>query len=149
MRRHHLWKAFILAGVSALVVSGCAGRCVNCGKTVKVTTLGGVHFDFNRAVIKKAGRKALNEDIKLLKSNKSLDISIEGHCDIVGTDVYNQRLSERRATVVYDYFLKHGISASRMRTVGYGRSRPLVPNDSAANRAKNRRVEIHIIKARP
>ena len=91
----------------------------------------------------------LDEDVALLEKNKSLDISIEGHCDIVGSDSYNNRLSEKRAKAVYSYFLGQGIPTERMRTVGYGRTKPLVPNDTPANRARNRRVEIHVIKARP
>jgi len=149
MRIRHLSLALILSAIAALLIAGCVARCKDCGKTVKVDTLTGVHFDFNRAILKPEGRKMLDEDIVMLKKNKSLDISIEGHCDIVGSDSYNQQLSERRARVVYDYFLKNGIDANRMRTVGYGRTKPVVPNDSDANRAKNRRVEIHIIKARP
>ena len=149
MKVRHLISSLALTLVAASLVAGCAGRCADCGKTIRIDRLEGVHFDFNRAAIKKAGKKILDEDVALLKSNKSLDISIEGHCDKVGTDIYNQQLSERRARVVYNYFLKKGVSADRMRTVGYGRSNPIAPNDTPVNRAKNRRVEIHIIKARP
>ncbi|MFA4973193.1 MAG: OmpA family protein [bacterium] len=149
MRIRHLSQTLTLAAIAVIVIAGCSARCKDCGKTVKVTTLDGVLFDFNKALIKPEGKKVLDQDVALIKQSKSLDISIEGHCDIVGSDSYNQQLSEKRARVVYDYFLKNGIDAKRMRTVGYGRTKPIVPNDSAANRAKNRRVEIHIIKARP
>lgn len=149
MKIRHLSLALVLSTIAALMIAGCVGRCKDCGKTVKVTTLDGVLFDFNRALIKPAGKKVLDGDVALIKQSKSLDISIEGHCDIVGSDSYNQQLSEKRARVVYDYFLKNGIEANRMRTVGFGRTKPIVPNDSAANRARNRRVEIHMIKARP
>jgi len=149
MKVRHPISLVALAVVAAALLSGCAARCRDCGKTVRIDTLEGIHFDFNRAVIKRAGKKILDEDVTLLKQDKSLDISIEGHCDIVGTDIYNQQLSERRARVVYNYFLKKGIPAGHMRTVGYGRTKPIIPNDSATNRAKNRRVEIHVIKARP
>jgi len=115
---------------------------------VRVTVLRGVHFDFNKSEIKPSGIPILNEDVKLLNKDPSLDITIGGHCDIVGSDAYNQKLSERRAQAVYNYFLRQGIWTDRMRTIGYGRSRPVVPNDTEANRAMNRRVEIKIIKAR-
>lgn len=148
-----LKNAIIVIVMFALVlplVSGCTGaRCKDCGKTIKIDTLEGVHFDFDKYTIKPAGKTMLDEDVALLKRDKSLDISIEGHCDIVGGDAYNNTLSGKRAKAVYDYFLREGIPADRMRTISYGRSRPLVPNDSAANRARNRRVEIHVIKARP
>ena len=148
MKVRHPATLLALAVIAIALLAGCAARCRDCGKTVRIDTLEGIHFDFNRAAIKSAGKKVLGEDIALLKQNKSLDVSIEGHCDIVGTDIYNQQLSERRARVVYNYFLKKGIPAGRMRTVGYGRTKPIVPNDSSANRARNRRVEIHMIKAR-
>ena len=149
MRIQNFIIAVVMFAIVLPAVSGCTGaRCANCGKTIKIDRLEGVHFDFNKYQVKPAGKTILDEDVALLKRDSTLDISIEGHCDIVGTDAYNQKLSEKRANAVYDYFLKNGIPADRMRTVGYGRSRPIVPNDTAANRAKNRRVEIHVIKAR-
>ncbi|MFH1830492.1 MAG: OmpA family protein [Pseudomonadota bacterium] len=149
MRIHNIVMAFVLIVLLAPLSVSCTGaRCADCGKTIKIDTLEGVHFDFDKYVVKPAGKKILDEDVALLSKDKTLDISIEGHCDIVGSDAYNQNLSERRANAVYKYFLTKGISADRMRTIGYGRTKPLVPNDTAANRAKNRRVEIHIIKAR-
>jgi OmpA-OmpF porin, OOP family len=147
-KRLVIWMLAIVAIAALPAVVGCSKRCENCGKTVKVDTLTGIHFDFNKAIIKPEGKKVLDVDIDLIKKDKTLDISIEGHCDIVGSDEYNQQLSERRAKVVYDYFAANGIPTERMRTVGFGRKKPIVPNDSEANRAKNRRVEIRIIKAR-
>jgi len=147
------YKNIIIAVVMFAIVlpfaSSCTGaRCKDCGKTIRIDTLEGVHFDFDKYTIKPAGRKILDEDVALLKSDRTLDISIEGHCDIIGSDAYNMKLSEKRADAVYNYFLKQGISADRMRTVGFGRSKPIASNDTAAGRAKNRRVEIRIIKAR-
>ncbi len=149
MRIHNIIMAFMLIAVLAPLGVSCTGaRCEDCGKTIRIDRLDGVHFDFDKFVIKPAGRKILDEDIALLNKDSTLDISIQGHCDIVGSDAYNQKLSERRANAVYKYFVKKGIAANRMRSVGFGRKKPLVPNDTPANRAKNRRVEIHIIKAR-
>ena len=152
MRRLRFIPAVLVIAVVATLAlfgQGCTGaRCANCGKTVKTIVLNGVNFDFNKYEIRPEGKALLDKDLTNLKQDKSLDISIEGHCDIVGNDEYNQKLSERRARVVYDYFLANGIEAARMRTVGYGRTKPIVPNDTAENRAKNRRVEINIIKAR-
>jgi len=150
MRIHNIIIAVVALAIALPLASGCTGaRCKDCGKTIKIDRLEGVHFDFDRYVIKPAGRTVLDEDVALLKRDKSLDISIEGHCDIVGSDSYNQKLSQKRADAVYEYFLRNGVSSDRMRTVAYGRTRPLVPNDTPVNRAKNRRVEIHVIKARP
>lgn len=150
MRIHNILLAAVMFVIVLPYAAGCTGaRCADCGKTVRIDRLEGVHFDFDKYRVKPAGRKVLNEDIVLLRQDRSLDISIEGHCDIVGGDAYNQQLSEKRAGAVYQYFLKNGVQAGRMRTVGYGRTRPLMPNDTPANRSRNRRVEIHVIKARP
>lgn len=140
----------ILMGSLALFfAAGCHQMCARCGETVKVTVLEGVHFDFDKYVIKPEGKADLDKDIELLKRDKTLDISVEGHCDIKGSDEYNQKLSEKRAKAVYDYFANGSIDASRMKMVGWGRTKPLVPNTSESGRAKNRRVEVLIIKARP
>ncbi|HYD46752.1 MAG TPA: OmpA family protein, partial [Terriglobales bacterium] len=66
---------------------------------------------------------------------------IEGHTDSVGTDQYNRRLSERRAGVVRQYLIDHGVPAERIRTIGYGENRPVAPNETPEGRAINRRVE--------
>ena len=141
--------ALLVLVTAAFTLAGCRQMCKRCGHTVKVTVLEGVNFDFNKATLKPAGKAILDNDVKLLADDKTLDVSIDGHCDIVGSDEYNQKLSEARAKAVFDYLVSKGIAADRMKTAGYGRSRPIVPNDTEANRAKNRRVEINIIKARP
>jgi OOP family OmpA-OmpF porin len=143
----------ILIALATLVLAtGCQhmkARCENCGKVIKVTTLRGVHFDFDKYAIKPEGVPVLQEDINLLNSDATLDISIEGHTDNIGSEAYNMQLSKRRAQAIYDYFIKNGISANRMNTVGFGKSRPITPNTGKSSRALNRRVEIHVIKVRP
>jgi outer membrane protein OmpA-like peptidoglycan-associated protein len=74
-----------------------------------------------------------------------LDIEIGGHTDSDGSDVANQRLSERRAASVGSYLQEKGIPAARMRVVGYGEAKPLVENSNAENKAKNRRIEFSVI----
>lgn len=149
-------KIFTITIITALLAlavhQGCSksvARCANCGKVIKTTVLRGIHFDFDKYVVRSDGVPILNEDIELMKADPSLDVSIEGYCDIIGSDAYNQVLSEKRAVAVKDYFLKNGIASDRMKAVGFGRKNPVVPNDTAANRSINRRVELQIIKARP
>ena len=149
MIRRFTIVVMIALALAAPSLAGCRKMCERCGHVVMTTVLEGINFEFNKATIKPEGKAILDKNVAVLSDDKTLDVSIEGHCDIIGSDEYNQKLSEARARSVYDYFLSKGIDASRMRTVGYGRSRPIVPNDSEANRAKNRRVEINIIKARP
>jgi outer membrane protein OmpA-like peptidoglycan-associated protein len=72
-------------------------------------------------------------------------ISIEGHTDSEGIPERNNPLSERRARAVADYLIAAGVEASRVSTVGYGAERPIADNDTAAGRAKNRRIEFKVI----
>jgi OmpA-OmpF porin, OOP family len=86
----------------------------------------------------------LDEAINILTTEGGIAVIAEGHTDAVGTDAYNQRLSERRAAAVKDYLVKGGISASRIETAGFGESRPVASNETAEGRAQNRRVELKI-----
>lgn len=106
-----------------------------------------VEFDFDSARIREESFGLLNELAKALKSDslRGRKVVLAGHCDIVGTDEYNQKLSERRAASVKAYLAeKGGVDPGTVRTVGYGKSRPLVPNTNPANRQRNRRVEVSL-----
>jgi outer membrane protein OmpA-like peptidoglycan-associated protein len=72
-------------------------------------------------------------------------ISVNGHTDDVGSDAYNQKLSERRAEAVRDYLVQAGLSPDILSVQGHGKSLPLVKGSSDAARAKNRRVELGIV----
>ena len=69
-------------------------------------------------------------------------VEVAGHTDSRTSDAYNQALSQRRAKVVFDYLVAHGIDASRMTWKGYGESQPIATNDTAEGRAQNRRTEL-------
>ena len=112
---------------------------------VKIT-LRGVRFDFDSAGIKPASIPVLNRNAELLRQHPELHIVIEAHTDSMGPDNYNLRLSQRRAEAAYNYFTSQGISADRMKTIGYGETRPIADNSTAEGRAINRRVEIQIIQ---
>jgi OOP family OmpA-OmpF porin len=84
----------------------------------------------------------LDRAVMTLQANPMLNITIEGHCDSVGTAEYNLSLGERRANAVRDYLLNRGIAAGRMRTVSYGEERPIATNDTPEGRAMNRRAHI-------
>src|SRR3546814_12050538 len=93
----------------------------------------------------------LNEAIEILKRYPDLSVEVAGHTDSKGTDAYNQALSERRASAVYDYLTSNGIDAGRLvGPVGYGESRPIAPNtndagsDNPEGRARNRRTELNV-----
>ncbi len=101
-----------------------------------------VYFDFDKYKLKKQYLGVLTRDSDLIKERENLLVTIEGHTDSIGKAAYNQKLSERRAKSVYDYLAKKGVPASRLKTVGYGKSRPVADNSTKEGRAKNRRVEL-------
>jgi outer membrane protein OmpA-like peptidoglycan-associated protein len=72
----------------------------------------------------------------------SLHVAVEGHTDSVGSDEYNQQLSERRAQAVRDYLVQQGISSSNVEAHGYGKTEPIASNDTPEGRQQNRRVEL-------
>ncbi|HJQ85575.1 MAG TPA: OmpA family protein [Candidatus Binatia bacterium] len=111
-------------------------------KGTKIATVGSANFDFDRASLKPSGRDVLDGAVKTMRDNPTLSVVIEGHTDSVGSDAYNERLSERRANAVKDYLVRQGISSSRITTRGYGESRPVASNDTEEGRAQNRRAEI-------
>ncbi len=108
--------------------------------------LRGIHFDFDKYNIKPEWIPVLDEAVEILKKHPEIKVVIEGHTDSIGTVAYNQKLSERRAKSVYDYFVKKGIDPNRMKMVGYGELRPKADNKTAEGRAINRRVELKVEK---
>jgi outer membrane protein OmpA-like peptidoglycan-associated protein len=81
-----------------------------------------------------------------LNKNETVKIEIRGHTDNQGSDTYNKKLSEERAKTVYRYLVEQGIATDRLTYTGYGKERPVAPNDSEESRTKNRRTEILIIE---
>jgi OOP family OmpA-OmpF porin len=99
-------------------------------------------FDFDKSVVRPDGKKSIDEALAKL-AGVSLEMVIAtGHTDSVGTDAYNQKLSERRAAAVKDYLVSKGIPAAKVTTVGKGESQPVATNKTKEGRQKNRRVDI-------
>ena len=82
--------------------------------------------------------------IAFLKENSDKRVDLEGHTDSIGTEQYNQGLSERRAASVKDYLTKRDVDAGRITTRGFGETKPIADNKTAEGRSKNRRVEIKV-----
>jgi OOP family OmpA-OmpF porin len=101
-----------------------------------------VHFDTDKWEIKPEDYAILDEVVPVLKRNPTLRVEIEGHTDNRGSEVYNKKLSEKRAEAVKNYFVNKGIEAKRLSAAGYGFSRPVASNDRREGRAQNRRVEL-------
>ena len=110
-----------------------------------VIELDGVNFDFDKATLKPEAKVVLNEAAALLAKHDRVVVQIAGHTDSMGSEVYNQGLSERRANAVQAYLVDNGVKASRLSAKGYGESRPVASNDTEEGRAENRRVEMIIL----
>ncbi len=103
-------------------------------------------FDFDKATINPALFPILDEVAGYLKDNPDVKIEIQGHTDSRGSAEYNMRLSEKRADSVKKYLEERGISGNRLEAKGFGLTKPIAPNDTDQNRAKNRRVELKRIQ---
>jgi len=106
--------------------------------------LQGIQFETAKATIKPVSFKILDDVAKVLAENPTYLVEIQGHTDNVGKKDANLILSNNRANAVRDYMIKKGIDAKRMTANGYGDTKPVLPNTTAANKAKNRRVEFVI-----
>ena len=100
-------------------------------------------FDFDKAVVKEEFYPLLDHIAKILNDNPKMKVQLEGHTDSVGTNEYNQGLSERRANAVKGSLMERNmIDGARLNAVGFGEEKPIMSNDTAEGRAKNRRVDL-------
>ena len=114
----------------------------------KVSLRGDTLFDFDKSVVKPEGKAVLD---KLVDQAKALNLEVivaVGHTDSVGTDAYNQKLSERRAAAVKAYLVSKGVAANRVYTEGKGEKSPVADNKTKEGRSKNRRVEVEVVGTR-
>ncbi|MBS9767724.1 MAG: OmpA family protein [Flavobacteriaceae bacterium] len=103
-----------------------------------------VYFNFAKSYVRRNYIQTLNEVVAKMKENTTLRAKVSGYTDSIGSDSFNQRLSERRAKAVKRYLVSKGISADRIDTYGYGESNPVDSNSTAKGRANNRRAEVRI-----
>lgn len=108
-------------------------------------TLENIEFEFDKATLLPASTPELDKLVDILTDYPHLSIRISGHTDNVGSDEYNQKLSEARARSVVEYLTKKDVDSARLQYKGYGSSRPLVSNATDSGRAINRRVEFTVI----
>ena len=156
----HRGRNAAIGGLSGAVVGGGLGyymdrqaaalkkslpeaEVVRDGDKVYVALPSGILFDTGKDALKPTAKDSLSKAAVTLKGSET-NIIVQGHTDSTGSDSVNQPLSERRAKRVLDFIAANGVPGSRMSAVGYGSSRPAVPNDTDANRALNRRVQLEI-----
>jgi len=109
-----------------------------------VLTLGDVLFDTGRAELKSGAGRTLDQLSQFLTEHPDRRVQIDGFTDSVGTDSYNEDLSQRRANTVRQALISRGIDSSRIGTEGYGKSYPVADNNDSGGRQLNRRVEVVI-----
>lgn len=111
-----------------------------------VFVLQNLFFDTDKFDLKSESTEELTQLVELMKMNPKMEVMITGHTDNQGAVDYNVKLSENRAAAVVTYLVKAGIAPARLKSKGYGDSRPAAANDTEAGRAKNRRIELVILK---
>ena len=116
--------------------------------TSRITYAADTFFDFDKSVLKPAGRAALDDLVAKIQGVNVETIISTGHTDSIGTYAYNQRLSLRRANAVKAYLVSKGVPADLIVVEGKGEKQPVASNATRAGRAKNRRVEIEVVGSR-
>ncbi|MBB1089253.1 OmpA family protein [Lysobacter sp. SG-8] len=129
-------------------MQGTGVDVVRQGDNITLNMPSNITFDFDKSDLKPAFYPVLDQVAETLKEYDQTIIEVAGHTDSVGSDAYNQQLSERRARSVGDYLMQDGIMRDRFILVGAGEGHPVASNDTDAGRAQNRRVEITLVPVR-
>lgn len=150
-----------LTNSSGSLVKNASGECVwvkrnkglvNCGAVEKVmqhqqiSLSADAYFDFDKAVLKPQGQQAIKDLADKLNARGAdvKQITVVGNTDSIGSNAYNQKLSERRAAAVANFMIANGVPASLIKAYGDGENNPVASNATAEGRAQNRRVDITI-----
>src|SRR5690606_35044373 len=134
-------------------IAGCDGVPVAEAPVVaptatKVVLNADTFFDFDKDTLKPEGRQVLDQVASQASTINLETLIATGHTDSVGSEAYNQGLSERRANSVKNYLVSKGVPADRIYTEGKGETSPVASNSTREGRAQNRRVEIEIVGTR-
>lgn len=112
----------------------------------RVVRLNNVFFDFNKATLKPESFPELDRVVEFLNENPKVEIQLSSHTDALGSDEYNQKLSDERAGSVKKYFISRGISVEKVGVKSFGESQPIADNETEEGRQLNRRVEFTVLK---
>ncbi|MEZ4916092.1 MAG: OmpA family protein [Chitinophagales bacterium] len=104
-----------------------------------------LEFETGKSIIKKSSYSSLDNLTQILKDHPDYRLLVEGHTDSVGSAESNMTLSQARANAVKDFLMKKGVSGDKIITKGFGETKPVASNDTAAGRQENRRVEMTIV----
>lgn len=119
------------------------GKTLREGESVAIYN---IQFDLGSAALRPDGRAELDKIFQFLNANPEAQIELSGHTSSDGDDASNKVLSLRRVQSCKDYLVAKGIDDPRVLTAGFGEERPIAPNDTEPNRAKNRRVEMRVLR---
>jgi OOP family OmpA-OmpF porin len=124
-------------------------RCPDTPKGVAVDATGcwiikDLKFDYNNWDIKSKYHTGLDNAVHVFEVNPTMKVEIRGHTDSIGSDAFNQTLSEKRAQAVKDYLVSKGVDPNRLTVKGMGEADPVATNDTPEGRAQNRRVEFKV-----
>ena len=125
-------------------LSGSGVKVIRNGDKLMLDIPAQLTFEINRSDVRASLYPVLNDIAKVLRDYPKTMLVIAGHTDDTGTRQYNMTLSTARADAVKNYLVAQSVQSIRLETIGYGPDYPALPNNSDANRAANRRVEIHI-----
>jgi OOP family OmpA-OmpF porin len=125
-------------------VAGAKVEPDGCVRKAQVVTLPNIEFAYEKADLTEAGKETLGQVVRFMNDQPELMLDVWGHTDWKGAEVYNLKLSQRRAAAVMNFLVEQGIAASRLKSAGFGESRPLADNETEEGRERNRRVELNI-----
>jgi len=125
-------------------VAGAKVEPDGCVRKAQVVALPNIEFAYEKADLTEAGRETLGQVVRFMNDQPEITLDVWGHTDWKGAEVYNLKLSQRRAAAVMNFLVEQGIAASRLKSAGFGESRPLADNETEEGRERNRRVELNI-----
>lgn len=126
-------------------MAGTGVEVVRQGNNITLNMPSGITFDFDKSNLKPEFYPVLDNVARTLQEYNQTVVEVAGHTDSVGSDAYNQKLSEQRANTVASHLMSRGLNRERFIVVGAGETRPIASNDTEAGRAQNRRVEITLV----
>jgi OmpA-OmpF porin, OOP family len=125
-------------------VAGAKVEADGCVRKAQVVALPNIEFAYEKADLTPAGRETLGQVVRFMNDQPELQLDVWGHTDAKGAELYNLRLSQKRAAAVMQFLVEQGIAQTRLKSAGFGETRPLADNETDEGRERNRRVELNI-----